>query len=281
MNRHDKTLRTWLPAALLLAAALPAGAGSIEASYLSEDGTELGLIFDEGIGLSGQAVFQLTDARTIDIWLTNTSTQRPPDPWFDDPSDQILTSLYFDLGAPGLNAADPAIIGGWAWVGDDSYSIGKDGSLSGGDEVSTLWGFGNFQYTEPGMDMLPPNLLSTNTAHTTAFQGSETLKGPEYGLATGDTDVFPETTGGLTAIRDTIHVQAWLDRDLATLASLIEPGGFVPHIEFGSDYEFLVQDDFPPPPPSPPAVPEPLTVLACSLGVGSLAVYGRNRLRLA
>jgi len=278
--RKEGNVRSFLTVGLLLAAmSVPAGAGSIGQSYLSDDGKELGLIFDQGTGLSGQAIFRLTGPRTIDILLTNTSTRRPDDPWFDQPSDQMLTSLYFDLGAPGLNPADPRIIGGQAWVGEGGYSIGKDGSLSGGDEISTLWGFGNFQYDEPGQSMLPSNFITTNTAHSVAFAGAEVLSGPEYGLATGDLTVFPDTSDGLTAIRDTILATIWLDADLADLSSLIHPDSYTPHIEFGSDYEFLVRDHLPPFPVPAGAIPEPVTILVVSLSAVAVAGYCRTRLK--
>lgn len=255
--------------------AAPAPAGTVlTESYITPDGRELGLVFDDSIGLSGQAVFVLgADNQSIGILLTNTSTAIPDDPVFDNPSDQILSSLYFDLGGPGLGGSDPVITGGSACVGPGSVGVGKQNvNLGEGDDLSDKWGFGNFKYTEEPMDVLAPNFITTMTAHADPFAPGK-LKGPDYGTISA-LNLDGGHSAGLPAISDTVYAFITLDQPIDTLASLLAAGNYQPYVEFGSDYEFLVPDA---PPPGSPVIPEPLTLVGLSLGVAGLASYVRRK----
>ena len=249
----------------------------LQDSYISPDGKELGLTFDGNQGLSGQAIFTLFDSRTIDILLTNTSTAIPSGVRFDNPSDQILTSLYFDLGARGLNAADPRIIGGSAAVAADSYGVGG-ATLQPGADLSHLWGYANYKYGDdappyPPPNPLPPNIVTTMVAHAKAFSGNDKgLKGPNYG-AISALDLAGGHEAGLPSVSDTVYIRVSLDKDLTTgLECISDPGNYVPYIEFGSDYRFFVADGPPPPP-----IPEPVTIAGVLLACGCLGGYLRKR----
>ena len=251
-----------------------AAAGTISDPYITPDGKELGLVFDEGTGLSGQAIFKLgADNKTIEILLTNTSTAIPDVPYFDNPADQVLTSLYFDLGAPGLNPGDPVIIGGAAWVASGSIGVAGATGLVEGDDISHLWGYGNYQYGDP-MSYLSPNFITTLTSHATPFEPGK-LQGPNYGgVSALNLDGAFDT--GLPLISDTVYAVVNLDQPIASLADLIGPGKAPAYIEFGSDFEFHVADC---PPPPPPIIPEPATMLGALLGLGGIGAYLRRRRR--
>ncbi|MBE3070725.1 MAG: PEP-CTERM sorting domain-containing protein [Planctomycetes bacterium] len=280
------TARLVMVAIVVLAVlAVLAGAGDARAtttyiteSSITDDGQKLGLVFNEGSGLSGQAIFYLLDdgpgnlgSRMLNILLTNTSTAIPADPHFDNPSDQVLTSLHFDLGAPGLNPDDPRIISGDAHIAAGSWGVGNGYSLQG-DDLSKLWGFGNFQYEAP-YDFLPPNFLTTIAAHGTPFTPGGKLKGPDYG-AISSLDLLGAFSTGLPTITDTVVFTVYLDKPIISLAEILAAGHSVPRIEFGSDYEFGVADD------PPGVVPEPATVAGLALGIGALATYIRRRREL-
>ena len=59
-------------------------------------------------GLGAEAEFALINPTTLEIRLRNTSTGAPA---AFDSADQILTSVSFDLGAPGVQSGDPLITG--------------------------------------------------------------------------------------------------------------------------------------------------------------------------
>jgi hypothetical protein len=247
----------------------------LTASYVADEGRQIGLVFDRGDEtLRAQAIFTLSGNQTIEVLLTNTTVGIPADGAFDNPADQILTSLYFDLGGPGLGATDPAITGGWAFVGDDSVGVGKKNSLVGGEDISNLWGFGNFKYTEPGMEMLAPNILTTLTAHASAFTGGN-LKGPDYGAISG-LNLLDGHNAGLASISDTVRLVVRVDQGLADLRSILSPDNYLPYVEFGSDADFFVADDLPPS-PIPLPVPEPLTIFGIATALAGLAGYIRRR----
>jgi len=266
-----------------LAAASAASANSFSHSYLTPDGRELGLIFDEVDGLGGRALLRLDpdgtgNLRLLEILLTNTSSAVPADRPVDVPADLILTSLYVDWGAPGLAAGDPLITGGSVRVADGSQMVGK--KIKAWDDLSAWWGFANYQYTE--FDFLGPNFISSRAAHTEAFASGGKLNGPDYGLASAEDDVIGLYTSQ-PAAADTVVVRLNLDADLTTLAGIVRPGNHQPFIEFGSNYEFF-RSDCPPilppePPPQNPEIPEPLTAGGVLLGVGTLLGYLRRRTR--
>jgi len=268
-----------------LAAASAASANSFTKSYLTSNGRELGLIFDEVDGLGGRALLRLDpdgtgNLRLLEILLTNTSSAVPTGQPVDVPADIILTSLYVDWGAPGLAAGDPLIAGGSVWVADGSQMVGK--KIEAWDDLSAWWGFANYQYTE--FDFLGPNFISSRTAHTEAFEAGGKLNGPDYGLASTDDDLIGLYTS-LPVAADTVVVRLDLDGDLTTLAGIVRTGNYQPHIEFGSNYEFF-RGSRPPvlppePPPQNPEVPEPLTAGGVLLGAGTLFGYLRRRTRHA
>jgi len=250
---------------------------SVEKSYLSDDGKELGLTFDEQDGLSGWAEFALNpDAtgsyRLLDILITNTSSAMPALQPTDPPSDIMLTSLYFDLGAPGLAAGDPMIVGGSAWVAAGSTMVGSAKKIETYDDLSAWWGYGNREYEE--FAFLGPNIVSTRTAVADTFAAGGKLGGPDYGLASAKNGIA-DLYGPLPAVSDTIHVRLVLDQELGSLASIIAPENHIPYVEFGSNYAFIKDM----PPLAPPAVPEPLTVAGLLVGAGTLLGYLRRRTR--
>jgi hypothetical protein len=244
-------------------------------SYLSSDGRRLELLFDGQTGLRGQAIFNLaSDYRHIEILLTNTSYAIPNEPGFDNPSDQVLTSLYFDLGAPGLNPNDPKIIGGEVRVADGSYGVGDGNTLQPDADLSKLWGYGNFKYEAP-QEFLGPNFVTTISAHATAFAQPASLKGPNYG-ALSSANLLNAFDTGLPTIADTVWFSLTLDKDILSLGGLVANGNFKPYVEFGSDFEFYVADDLPDSPTSTPPIPEPLTLTGLVAGVAALAAYLRR-----
>ena len=254
-------------------AASAASANTVWTPYVSADGKELQLVFVDGSGLSGQALLKLSDSRTIEILLTNTSTAVPNDPGFDNPSDQALTALYFDLGAPGLNASDPGILSGQAFVAAGSAVIGGRNPLPEGTELSDQWGFGNYKYTELEMAFLAPNFVCAMRAHTTAFDGTSNLRGPDYGTVSAANLLDVEDLE-MPLVSNSVRILLTLDQDLDTLGSIIHPANYAPHVEFGSDYRFIGPNDEP---PNAPVVPEPLTAMGLLLGAGGLAGYIRRR----
>jgi hypothetical protein len=183
----------------------------------------------------------------------------------------MLTSLYFDLGGPGLTPGDPTIVGGAAWVAEGSSLIGPAKKLDGiQDDLSALWGYNNYAYEEFGF--LGPNFVSTRTAHADAFTSGGKLGGPDFGLASAG-DGIGDLYGALPAVSDTIHVHLQLQGEVESLWSIVDEGSYIPYVEFGSNYAFL-QDT---PPPGGAPVPEPITAAGMLVGAGSLLGYLRRR----
>jgi hypothetical protein len=244
----------------------------IDETYLRADGRYLELVFDEGTGLSAQAALTLADdGRSIQIVLSNTSTSVPNDPFFDNPADQLLTSLYVDLGAPGLGADDPRIIGGQVWVHDGSQMVGPANKIKAWDNLSAYWGYGTHLYEE--WEFLAPNIVSSMTAHITAFAPGGKLNGPDYG-AISDLDLAGGHDAGLPAVSDSVFIDLTLDRAAESLASILDDDGIAPHVEFGSDYDFVSVRY---PPVNTPPIPEPMTLTAGLLSAGALLGYLRRR----
>lgn len=195
-----------------LAAALSAPAGAAVFS------------FSDVSGLAAEAEFTLLGPTMLEVRLRNTSTGLPGG--FDS-SDQILTSISFDLGGP-------TITGGAAVIGPNSQSINfSTGSYGPGHDISGEWGFGN-----AGTTGLLPNFLSGNQAGTTPFggpnlDGPANLDGPQGGLVANP---LPTSLGGLGAIQDEIIITVSLSQAIADLSFLYTN---LPIIEFGSDAAFL------------------------------------------
>ncbi len=191
-------------------------------------------------GLSAQAIFTLdtNNPTELMIELKNTSTGLPA--FMSDPNaGQLLTAISFDFGAPGANAADPAITGGSVVIGPGGYSIGFDHvapQLGSGDDVTGEWGYGN----TVGSGMLA-NHVSAMSAHTTPFGGPNltgpvSLDGPEAGIAT---DPPLLALGGLGAVADSVVIHITLDAPLADLDFLTVNGV---RAEFGSDAAYLIPE---------------------------------------
>ncbi len=191
-------------------------------------------------GLSAQAIFTFdtNNPTELRIELKNTSTGLPA--FMSDPNaSQLLTAISFDFGAPGANAADPALIGGFVVIGPGGYSIGFDhvaSQLGSGDDVTGEWGYGN----TVGSGMLA-NHVSVMTSHTTSFGGSNltgpvSLDGPEAGIAT---DPPLTAVGGLGAVADSVVIHITLDAPLADLDFLADNGV---RAEFGSDAAYLIPE---------------------------------------
>jgi len=189
-------------------------------------------------GLMARAVFQLDTAAPgeLIIELTNTSTGVPPG--FDSAA-QLLTGISFDLGLPGVNDVDLAIIGGNVVVAAGARSINFDkvaAQLGPGDDLGGEWGFGNKGTTE-----FLPNYISTLQGGTTAFGGNNldgptNLSGPQGGIATDPPLV---AIGGLGAVADSVIITLILDGPLADL-NFLDSNGV--RAEFGSDAAFLIPE---------------------------------------
>lgn len=191
-------------------------------------------------GLSARAIFTFDTHNPTEllIELTNTSTGLPA--FMSDPNaSQLLTAISFDFGAPGANAADPALTGGSVVIGPGGYSIGFDHvapQLGPGDDVTGEWGYGN----TVGSGMLA-NHVSAMTSHTTPFGGPNLtgpviLDGPEAGIATDPPLI---AIGGLGAVADSVVIIITLDAPLADLDFLTHNGV---RAEFGSDAAYLIPE---------------------------------------
>lgn len=181
-------------------------------------------------GLAAEAEFDLLNATTLEIRLRNISTGVPGG--FSN-SDQLLTSVAFDLGAPGDNGGDPDITGGSVVIGPTSASVNfSTGSYGPGANVSGEYGYGN-----GGTTGLTPNFISANTAGATDFGGPNLdgpagLDGPQAGLL-ANPELVP--LGGLGAIQDEIIATVTLSQPVSDLSFL--SNGVI--VEFGSDAAFL------------------------------------------
>ncbi len=215
--------------------------------------SEMRLLLDPS-GLSAEAEFTLVDPTTLEVRLRNTSADMPPG--FTN-SDQILTTISWDFGAPGINEDDPAIVGGSVVTGPTSYSINFDVAVGPGEDVSGEYGYGNI-----GSTGMLPNFVTANRSHATPFGGANlygpvNIEGPAGGLVS-DPMLLP--IGGLGAIQDGIIATLLLDKPLADLSFLTDNPV---RVEFGSDAAF---------------VPEPATLSLLTLGA-CLLLARRSRRR--
>jgi MprA protease rhombosortase-interaction domain-containing protein len=217
-----------------------------------------GIVFNlaDGSGLSGEVEFTLINPTTLEIRARNTSTGVPMG--FDE-SDQLLTGVSFDMGAPGNIAGDPVITGGSAMTGPSSATLNFDNigvQLGANSDVSGEYGFGN--------SMVSGNLanfVSGNSAGAIAFSGanldgSANLNGPQGGLVASPALV---ALNGLGAIQNEIIATITISQPLANLDFLSANSV---QIEFGSDAAFI-------------RTPEPGTAMLLALA-GTLA-YKRRR----
>lgn len=189
------------------------------------------ITFTDPSGLKAEAEFSLAGGGTqLVVRFKNISTGVPLG--FSN-SDQLLTGLSFDLGAPGQQAGDPNIVSGSVVTGSASQSLNFSVANVGANaDVSGEWGFGN-----GGTTNFHPNYFAPMAAGTTPFGGSnldgpDNLDGPQGGLAPKPQPVV--ALGGLGAIQDEVVATLDLDQALANL-------GFLDNgvrVEYGSDAAF-------------------------------------------
>ncbi|MFG0305628.1 MAG: XDD4 family exosortase-dependent surface protein [Phycisphaerales bacterium JB040] len=181
-------------------------------------------------GLSAEAEFTLINPTTLEVRLKNTSTGVPSG--FSN-SDQLLTGVSWDFGAPGQGIGDNTITGGSVVIGPSSASVDFDtGSYGAGTDVSGEFAYGNMDGTG-----LLENFFSTNTAQATPFGGANldgpvNIDGPQPGLIS---NAFSLPLGGLGAIRDEVIATLTLSQALAD-TSFLQNGV---RVEFGSDAYFI------------------------------------------
>lgn len=197
-------------------------------------------------GLSAEAEFTLLDPSTLQIRIRNTSLSAPSG--FSN-SDQILTGISWDFGAPGIGA-DPMITGGSVIIGPSSASANFDtGSYGPGSDVSGEYGYGNMD----GTGALT-NFVSAEASVATAFGGANldgpaSIDGPQGGLVANPPAV---SLGGLGAIED--EIIATLTLSQPTDLSFLSANGT--RAEFGSDAAFAPGV----------LVPEPTSLLLLAAG---------------
>lgn len=191
--------------------------------------------FSEPSGLSARAKFELVNAgNTLVVTLCNTSTALPPG--FTS-VDQLLSSLSFDLGAPGVNPSDPAIANGFVRTGSSSASLNFSLTPVGPDtDVSGEYGYGN-----AGAPGLLPNFVTSRDLGGVPFgpenlDGDPALAGPEAGLVPA---VLALALNGEGAIQDEIVLELNLDQTLPDLSFLADGGV---QVGFGTDVATLTND---------------------------------------
>lgn len=182
-------------------------------------------------GLSAEAEFTLENSTTLKVRLRNTSTGVPSG--FTS-SDQLLTSVAWDFGAPGSNALDVTIIGGTVLIGPTSQALNfSAGAFGANANVSGEWGYGN-----SAQSGLLTNFLTALQAGSTAFSatnldGPSNLDGPQGGLVSSS---MPVSLGGLGAIRNEIVATLTLSGPISNLSFL---NTNQVRFEFGSDAAFI------------------------------------------
>ncbi len=189
------------------------------------------ITFTDPSGLKAEAEFSLAGAGTqLVIRFRNISTGVPSG--FSN-SDQLLTSVSFDLGAPGEQGGDPAIVGGSVVTGSASQSLNfSETSVGASTDVSGEWGYGN-----GGTTNSHPNFLTAMAAGSTPFGGSNldgpaNLDGPQGGLVPSPQPIV--ALGGLGAVMDEVVATLDLDQALADLGFLSNGA----RVEYGSDAAF-------------------------------------------
>lgn len=210
--------------------------------------------FTDPSGLAAEAEFTLIDATHLEVRYRNLSTGVPVG--FDN-SDQLLTGVSWDFGAPGFNG-DTAIIGGDVKTGPSSASVNFSiANVGANADVSGEYGFGNMD----GTGALT-NFVSSNTAVATPFGGANldgpvAIDGPQAGLVANPILV---PLGGLGAIQDEVIATLELAGPaLLNLDFLFENGV---RFEYGSDAKFGT------------GVPEPSTLALAACGLICLVAWG-------
>ncbi len=241
-----KTAAVVLAAAIVAIYLSSANASLITESVFLDTPDQISTV-QELNGLSARAIFILdTDNPTeLKIQLFNTSIGLPGG--FDN-SDQMLTTISFDLAEPGYDE-HPQIIGGAVTIGDDGQSINFDNvaqQLLSGADVTGEWGYGN----NYGNGMLA-NFVTATRSGATAFGGANldgprNLDGPQAGIITEPALLG---IGGLGAIANTVNITLTLESEIYDLAFVRQN---LVMVEFGSDAAFLT-------------TPEPVTVVMLDL----------------
>jgi PEP-CTERM motif len=211
-------------------------------------------------GLSAEAEFTLISATQLQVRYKNTSTGAPVG--FDN-SDQILSGVSWDFGAPGFGApGETTITGGSVKTGPSSASLNFSiTNVVANADVSGEFGYGNMD----GTGALT-NFVSSNTAAATAFgganlDGTPNIDGPQGGLVANPA-VIP--LGGLGAIQDEVIATLTLGgAPLADLGFLFDNGV---RFEYGSDAKFGMG-----------VVPEPSTLALAACGLIGLIAWGWRR----
>jgi len=211
-------------------------------------------------GLSAEAEFTLISATQLEVRYKNTSTGVPDG--FDN-SDQILSGVSWDFGAPGFGApGETTITGGSVKTGPSSASLNFSVLNVGSNaDVSGEFGYGNMD----GTGALT-NFVSSNAAAATPFGGanldaSVNIDGPQAGLVASPA-VIP--LGGLGAIQDEVIATLTLGgAPLLNLDFLFDNGV---RFEFGSDAKF-----------GSGIVPEPSTLTLAICGLTGVVAWGWRR----
>ncbi len=187
--------------------------------------------FSDVSGLAAEAEFTLVNPTTLQVRLRNTSSGVPGG--FSN-SDQLLTGVSWDFGAPGAGVGDVAIVSGSVLTGASSASLNFDvQSVGSNADVSGEWGYSNNDMTG-----LLQNFLTATSAQSTAFGGTNldgpvNIDGPQGGLVASP---VPVALGGLGAVQDEVVATLVLSGPLADLSFL---GANGVRVEFGSDAAFL------------------------------------------
>jgi hypothetical protein len=217
--------------------------------------------FSDPSGLAAEVVFTRIAPKVLEVRVRNTSTGVPED--FDDSSDQILTGVSWDFGAPGINAGDPQIIDGTVVIGPGSSSIDFDtGSYGPGDDVSGEYGYGNFD----GTGLLTNYISVMSAEETTPFGGPNLTGPPELDGPVGGLVANPpiEPLPSMGTIQDQIIATLTLNKAVPNLNFL---SSNLVRIEFGSDMAFVT-------------VPEPSALLGLlSMGALGLVICAWRRRR--
>lgn len=211
---------------------------SIAAAAMSAAAFGSTVQFSDPNGLSAQASFSLVNSGSmLRIVFQNTTSTVPAG---FGASDRLLTGIAFDMGGANIVGNGSSV-----FTGASSYTLNFNPSGPGGPQdfganfdVSGEYGFGNGSATGSltGFGGLS-NHVSTNSAHTTRFDGANLdgpsgLGGPAGGLVSS---AGLPGLGGQGAIHDEIIITLALSEPLDDLAFL-ENGV---RVEFGSDRFFL------------------------------------------
>jgi hypothetical protein len=267
--------------AVVIAAALASvrsAEGSVEVNYIGPS------------GLSAKAVFDLVDADTISIVLTNNSSSPFGGVGVNGDANMVLSSINFETGLPEITGGSVVLNGtsavvnrsGSAWVNAvGAFTLNNEYGYSN-DGVGNL--LGDATYVSPSLtaSMISTLLQGAVTSHTngasnvTSFNGSPgpLPGGLDFGLVAAGSTAF----GNNKFILDSIKITLNFDAVIPNLDFLEDNGSYV---EFGSNYAYVIGTITEVPPPVGLEAPEATSVL---MWVGLAGVFGygaRKKLRVA